>query len=118
MNMNAFTQSLNQAAAAWWLFVLHVTWQASLLAALLVIVVLSGRRWPSPLRYWLLMLALLKFALPPLISLPTGLFSNVGPVVGAAHARPDSNIVALDRIPVADAEPGNISVQTPILLSN
>ena len=83
-NMNAFTLALDQAAREWWLVVFHVTWQASFLAALLIGVVFLGRRWPSPLRYSLLMLALLKFALPPLVSLPTGLFSNVGPVVETA----------------------------------
>src|SRR5207244_4845390 len=40
-----------------------------------------GRRWPSPLRYWLLVLALAKFAMPPLLALPTGFFSHIGPVV-------------------------------------
>ena len=74
---------LNGAAATWFSFVYHITWQASLLAVLVLAVVLLGRRWPSPLRYWLLVLALAKFALPPLLSMPTGLFSHVGPAVEA-----------------------------------
>ena len=44
--MNTLVQALNQAAATWWLIVLHVSWQASLLAVLLVAVVWLGRRWP------------------------------------------------------------------------
>jgi len=72
---------LNHAADVWFHFVYHSTWQASLLAGIMLAVVAVGRRWPSPIRYWLLMLALCKFALPPMLSLPTGLFSQMGPTV-------------------------------------
>jgi beta-lactamase regulating signal transducer with metallopeptidase domain len=92
--MNAFTLALDRAAAEWWQAVFHVTWQASLLAALLMGVVFLGRRWSSPLRYSLLLLALVKFALPPMISLPTGLFSNVGPVVETTPIRASVEAVA------------------------
>jgi len=80
---------LNSAAVIWFSFVGHAAWQASLLAALLLAVVALGRRWPSPLRYWLLVLALAKFALPPVLSMPTGLFSHVGPAVRAAPSAAD-----------------------------
>ncbi|HEX7376208.1 MAG TPA: M56 family metallopeptidase, partial [Pirellulales bacterium] len=79
--MQPILPKLNNAAAVWFSFVGHSAWQASLLAVLLLAVVGLGRRWPSPLRYWLLVLALVKFALPPALSLPTGLFSRVGPAV-------------------------------------
>ena len=72
---------LNSAAATWFSFVYHITWQASLLAVLVLAVVLLRRRWPSPLRYWLLVLALAKFAPATALSMPTGLFSHVGPAV-------------------------------------
>ena len=115
MSMNALAQTLNEAAAMWWLFVLHVTWQASLLAALLVIVVLCGRRRASPLRYWLLMLALVKFALPPMLSLPMGLFSNVGPEVGAPAANQLASIVGpLELAPDRNADATNVFAQNPI----
>ena len=79
--MQLLVEKLNSAAALWYPFVYHVAWQASLLAVVLLVIVRLGRRWPSPLRYWLLVLALAKFALPPLLSLPTGLFTQVGPQV-------------------------------------
>ena len=86
---------LNSAAATWFSFVYHITWQASLLAVLVLAVVLLRRRWPSPLRYWLLVLALAKFALPPLLSMPTGLFSHVGPAVEAVPIEANFPTVAL-----------------------
>ena len=79
--MQMLLPKLNSAAVIWFSFVYHVAWQASLLAVLLLALVGLGRRWPSPLRYWLLVLALAKFALPPVLSMPTGLFSHVGPAV-------------------------------------
>ena len=94
---------LNSAAATWFSFVYHVTWQASLLAVLILAVVLLGRRWPSPLRYWLLVLALAKFALPPLLSMPTGLFSHVGPVVEAVPIEANFPTVALPNPTIMDS---------------
>ena len=94
---------LNRAAATWFSFVYHITWQASLLAVLLLAVVLLGRRWPSPLRYWLLVLALAKFALPPLLSMPTGLFSRVGPAVEAVPIEANFPTVALANPTIMDS---------------
>jgi hypothetical protein len=45
-----------------------------------------GSFWPAPLRYGLLVLAMLKFAFPPLLPRPTGLFSLTGPKVTPASA--------------------------------
>ena len=97
---------LNDAAAKWFPFVYHVTWQASLLAVLLLVVVRLGRRWPSPMRYALLVLALVKFALPPQLSMPTGLFSQMGPAgtygeprMGVSQSELDGFAHAVDRSP-------------------
>jgi beta-lactamase regulating signal transducer with metallopeptidase domain/protocatechuate 3,4-dioxygenase beta subunit len=116
--MHALLEALNRAAATWWPFVLHVTWQASLLAALLLALVWAGRRWPSPLRYWLLVLALVKFALPPLVSLPTGLFSQVGPTVRAVAPEPVVHTAlvpepVLVETPAPSSFPFDISVTRP-----
>ncbi len=81
---------LHSATATWFPFVCHAVWQTSLLTVLLLAVVRLGRRWPAPLRYWLLVLALAKFALPPVLSMPTGLFSHVGPAVGATASTTDA----------------------------
>ncbi len=101
--MQLLLPQLNGAAATWFSFVYQVTWQASLLAVLLLAVVLLGRRWPSPLRYWLLVLALAKFALPPLLSMPTGLFSHVGPAVQAVPIEANFPTVALANPTIIDS---------------
>lgn len=93
--MNALIQTANGAADLWWPYVAHATWQATLLGALLLLVVWVGRRWPSPRRYWFLVLGLLKFAVPPLLWLPTGAFSQFGPAVLAAGATAPVRINAM-----------------------
>ncbi len=72
--MTPLVDLLNEAARLWWLYVFQAAWQASLLACLLIAAVLVGRRWPSPLRYALVLLALIKFAIPPTLSAPTAVF--------------------------------------------
>ncbi len=94
---------LNDAAAKWFPFVYHVTWQASLLAVLLLVVVRLGGRWPSPMRYSLLVLALVKFALPPQLSMPTGLFSQMGPAVRAVPAGTNGATKALANLSSMDS---------------
>ena len=64
--MNGLIDSLNRAAEAWWLYVAHLTWQGALVGAAVLGLVWLGRRWPSPLRYWLLVLAMVKFVMPSL----------------------------------------------------
>ncbi len=76
--MGAVLDWINHASVAWWNYIVHSSWQAAVVGAgLLLVVRLCGRRWPAPLRYALLVLALLKFACPPLLPLPTGLFSHL-----------------------------------------
>ncbi|MBI2947950.1 MAG: HEAT repeat domain-containing protein, partial [Verrucomicrobia bacterium] len=77
--MNVPMELLDAKAEAWWTCVFHAAWQGALVGGVLVMVIHLGRRWPGPLRYWLLTLALLKFAFPPLLPVPTGVFSAVGP---------------------------------------
>ncbi|MCA9444992.1 MAG: M48 family metalloprotease, partial [Candidatus Omnitrophica bacterium] len=50
------------------------------------------RRLPSPLRYGLLLIALLKFAVPPMLSLPTGLFAWAPPPQAVAVYAPAVSI--------------------------
>ena len=52
-------------------------WQGAVVGLAALIVVALGRRWRAPVRYWILVLALVKFATPPLTALPTGVFSLV-----------------------------------------
>lgn len=68
---------INTASSQWWQYVIVASWQAAIVGSgLLLAVHLAGRRWPAPFRYALLVLALLKFACPPLLPVPTGLFSH------------------------------------------
>ncbi|MGH7138751.1 MAG: M56 family metallopeptidase, partial [Pirellulales bacterium] len=74
--MNQLVTSLNQAAESWWSFVVHASWQAAAVGLGVLIVLRFGRRWPAPLRYGLVLIALIKFASPPMIGAPVGQFSR------------------------------------------
>ncbi len=97
--MNSLVHFLNQCSPAWWEYTLHATWQAALTAAILLGVAALGRKWPAPWRYGLLLVALLKFAVPPFLSVPFGAFSHLGPRMAASAplnpAQP-STVVARD----------------------
>jgi beta-lactamase regulating signal transducer with metallopeptidase domain/protocatechuate 3,4-dioxygenase beta subunit len=69
--------SLNEFAETWRFYVWHAGWQGSLVALLVLGAVFALRRAPSPLRYGLLLLALLKFAMPPMLTAPTGVFRHL-----------------------------------------
>jgi hypothetical protein len=87
--MNGHARILNQWSPAWWEYTLHATWQAVLTTAILLSVAALGRKWPAPWRYGVLLVALLKFAVPPFLSVPSGAFSQLGPRVEAsAPAKP------------------------------
>jgi beta-lactamase regulating signal transducer with metallopeptidase domain len=78
--MNGALEWINTASSGWWNYIVHTTWQAAVVGSLLLLLVhFLGRRWPAPLRYALLVLALLKFACPPLLPVPTGLFTHFTP---------------------------------------
>ncbi len=70
---------LNSTAETWFRTMTSATLQAVLLAlAILAVTGLLRRRSPA-LRHALLMIALLKFAVPPTLSLPSGIFSQLNP---------------------------------------
>ncbi len=79
--MNAIIAWLNQVAANWSIIVFHSVWQSALVGVVVLAAVFWGRRWPAPVRYGLLLLALAKFAAPPLWPVSTGLFGVAGPAV-------------------------------------
>ena len=76
--MNTLIGFLNQASQTWWSYIVPAIWQGSLVALVIVGIVWIGRRWPSPLRHGLLLVALVKLAMPPLLALPTGVFFWLG----------------------------------------
>lgn len=79
--MNELVTLLNSTAQTWWPYMFHASWQSTLAAIMILTLLSFGRRWPSPLRYGLLVVALLKFAMPPLLPVPVGIFSLARPVV-------------------------------------
>ncbi len=79
--MNLAIEVLNQAGHTWWSYVFPLTWTSSLVAAILLAVIWIGRRWPAQLRYAIILVALIKFAVPPTLTSPVGLFSWFGPPI-------------------------------------
>ena len=79
--MNELVIMLNDAAAAWWPYVLHATWTSSVVAVVMLAVVRLCRRWPARVLYGIALIALLKFAMPPMMSAPVGIFNWLGPEV-------------------------------------
>jgi beta-lactamase regulating signal transducer with metallopeptidase domain len=75
--MNALVEGINRFADTWWFWTLHAAWQTAVVGCVILAVVACARRWPAPVRYWLLVIALVKFAVPPLWSAPTGVFSHI-----------------------------------------
>ncbi len=61
--------------ALWWDGVPTAAWQSALTGCLLLAVAYLLRRRSATLRYGLLALVLLKFATPPMVAFPTGLFA-------------------------------------------
>ncbi|MEO8215509.1 MAG: M56 family metallopeptidase [Acidobacteriota bacterium] len=75
--------ALTLLARQWSVHLFHATWQAVAVALLLLGAVRLVPRASSTLRYALLLLALVKFAVPPMLPLPSGLFS-ASPAVGSS----------------------------------
>jgi beta-lactamase regulating signal transducer with metallopeptidase domain len=78
--------AINAAAQVWYRYMTSATVQATLLALVLLGIVWAGRRLSPALRHALLMIALLKFVIPPTLPLPTGLFSQIKPDVSSQSA--------------------------------
>ena len=66
-------QGANGAAEFWTTHMGQALWQSTLVALLVLCAVRLGRRWPAPLRYGLLLVALLKFAVPTVVTSPVAL---------------------------------------------
>lgn len=79
--MRDFTDSSRKIAEIAWLYLVHASWQSALVGIVVLTLVLVGRRWPAPLRYALLTVALVKFLIPPFLAISCGLFSWLGPRV-------------------------------------
>jgi hypothetical protein len=92
--MNTNLECLVQLSRLWWTWVWHSSWQSALVTGLVLGALAQGKRWNAPLRYAILLVALLKFAVPPLLPLPTGVFTWAARAVhpseqGAVGIAPD-----------------------------
>ncbi|QDT90296.1 M56 family metallopeptidase [Gimesia algae] len=68
---------LNQAAGDWSNWFLHASWQAAVVAGIVFLLLQVTKRFTSaPFRYALLLIVLLKFAVPPFLDLSTGLITQ------------------------------------------
>ncbi len=84
--------AINTAAQVWYRYMTSAAVQATLLALVLLGIVWAGRRLSPALRHAVLMIALLKFVIPPTLPLPTGLFSQIKPEVSSKSAPPIRHI--------------------------
>jgi beta-lactamase regulating signal transducer with metallopeptidase domain len=95
---------MSNVAEAWWSYVAHATWQSALLGVALLALAWVLRRRPASLRYGLLLVALLKFAVPPMMAFPTGAFSR--PEVAAVAAPGGPHVTEFWSAPDTAAVPG------------
>ncbi|HBL41959.1 MAG TPA: hypothetical protein DDZ90_01035, partial [Planctomycetaceae bacterium] len=68
--------TINSVADAWLFIVKHMAWQSTVVALLIFVVVFWKHRISANIRYALLMLALIKFVVPPFFAMPGGIFSQ------------------------------------------
>ncbi|MBP1609510.1 MAG: hypothetical protein H6Q04_1745, partial [Acidobacteria bacterium] len=99
---------LNRIAEAWFPYMASATLQATILALVVLGILWIGRRWSPALRYALMMLALCKFVIPPMLSLPTGLLNRIQPQQWAESAPPLRYVVPVAQSvlsPVGNVQP-------------
>lgn len=114
--MNSAISTWNTASESWWSWIVSAGWQSAVVGLLLLFVVSVVRRWSSPVRYGILLVALLKFAVPPLWSLPTGLLTHVIPAQSEMTAEPPSEAIAT---PGAEhSDPQTAAIELPGVSSN
>ncbi|MEM9644096.1 MAG: M56 family metallopeptidase, partial [Planctomycetota bacterium] len=67
---------VNTAAQHWGIWMFHSTWQTAIVAVLVLIGIRLGRRrLSSQVQYGFMLIVLAKFAMPPFIHSPAGVFS-------------------------------------------
>lgn len=96
-------------AENWGHWMLHAGWQAAVVALVVLVILRIGQnRISSQLRYALLLVVLLKFATPPFLSLPIGIFSQPS-VAQMADVTPAPTLFRT--VQVATPDPLNLKSQ-------
>ena len=80
--------ALNSFSDVWFRYMASASLQGSLLAIALLAAAWIFRRRSPAFRHALLMIALVKFAVPPTLSLPVGLFYHIRPIPVSQSASP------------------------------
>ena len=109
--MDTLTNLATRILERWPSLAWHAAWQGAVVGLLALAVVATGRRWPAPVRYWILVLALIKFVTPPVGSLPTGIFSLVS--VSESHVVTADTATANGHAPANHEFPLPSSESTP-----
>lgn len=110
---------LNELVGVWSAWLIHSGWQAAVVVGAVAVLVLLARRRSPQFRYALLMIALVKFAAPPFLSLPTGLFSQTRSPAATfelaiqAAARSDDGNEAAVESPPARRTSGSAAINPP-----
>lgn len=96
---------INGIAEVWFRYIASAAFQATLLALLILGILWIGRHWPPALRHALLILALFKFVVPPMLSLPTGLFNRITPHKWPGLVAPQNESRSVDRFKTFETLP-------------
>ncbi|QDT76816.1 Thiol-disulfide oxidoreductase ResA [Gimesia maris] len=87
--------TINSVADAWLFVMMHVVWQSTVVALLILVVVYWQDHISANIRYALLMLALIKFVVPPFFAMPGGIFSQLEISNGSSVEKTSSMISVL-----------------------
>jgi len=92
-----FVEWLNRSAELWWQCFGAAAWQAGLVALFAIGLVRMRRQWSAPVRYGILLLCLLKFALAPLLLMP----SRTNDLLTFEFVRPEAVLFQVEKSPAS-----------------
>jgi TonB family protein len=107
---------INRIAEAWFPYMASATLQATILTLVVLGILWIGRHWSPALRYAFMMLALCKFVIPPMLSLPTGLLNRIQPQQWAESAPPLRYVVPVAQSvlsPIGNVQPRDMQALSP-----
>ena len=87
---------LDAVSASWWSWLFNSSWQSALVGLALLGVAWGLRKVPAPLRYGVLVVALVKFAVPPMIGVPVSVPRWMAAGAGAVAQELDPTMAAAD----------------------